>query len=125
MAQRARQATKSPATVLSTAVARAAALLGLNQREAAKVLGLSAATLSRLAAGRYELEPDSKPWELGVQLVRLYRGLDAIMAGDENALKAWMNNENTDLQGAPRELIRETAGLVHTVDYVDGFRARV
>ena len=125
MTQQAPAPAGKEATVLSLAVVRAASLLGLKQREAARVLGLSPATLSRLAAGRYELEPASKAWELAVQLVRLYRGLDAIMAGDEKALVAWMGNENTDLRGTPRELITDAAGLVHTVDYVDGFRARV
>jgi hypothetical protein len=58
-------------------------------------------------------------------LVRLYRGLDAIMASDETALRAWMQDPNTHLHATPATLIASVAGLVQTVAYVDAYRARI
>jgi hypothetical protein len=70
-------------TVLTKAVLRAAEKLGLNQGALAHVLGLSEATVSRMKKGDYALQADTKPFELGVLFVRLFRSLDAIVGGDE------------------------------------------
>ncbi len=113
------------ASVLTRAVLRAAERLGLSRRELADTLGLSPATLSRMYQGRYTLDEKSKTWELAALLVRLYRGLDAITAGDETSQRAWMRNPNLDLHRPPVELITTVAGLAHTVTYVDAHRARL
>ena len=52
------------ATTLSRATIRAARFLGLAQADLAPVIGVSTATLSRLANGQRQLEPGSKPWQL-------------------------------------------------------------
>lgn len=114
-----------PSSVLSKAVVRAAEILGLKQTAVAKILGLSTASVSRLYAGQYRLDPSSKEWELATQLIRLYRGLDALMASDENALRSWMINQNNELNAVPTVLIKSISGLVTTVSYVDAYRARV
>lgn len=113
------------AVVLSRALLRAVDILGLKQASLASILGLSEATVSRLRNSSYQLIPDSKAWELATLLVRLYRGLDAIMAGDEEALRAWLHNPNKDLRGVPAELINSVTGLSRTIAYVDAHRARV
>ena len=114
-----------PATVLGKAVVRAADILGLKQATLAKILGLSAASVSRLYAGQYRLNPHGKEWELATLLIRLYRGLDALMASDEASLRAWIHNPNNELQAVPNALIKQISGLVTTVNYVDAYRARV
>jgi hypothetical protein len=114
-----------PVAVLSKALLNATAILGLNRGLLGKVLGLSPASVSRLYSGQYRFARDSKEWELATLLVRLYRGLDAMMASDETALLAWMQNPNRDLNGVPSERIATVTGLVDTVEYVDAFRARV
>jgi hypothetical protein len=114
-----------PVAVLSKALLNASAILGLNRGLLGKVLGLSPASVSRLYSGQYRFTQDSKEWELATLLVRLYRGLDAMMAGDETALLAWMQNPNRDLNGVPSERIATVTGLVTTVEYVDAFRARI
>jgi len=113
------------ATTLSRATVRAARSLGLAQSDLAPVLGVSAATLSRLANGQRQLEPGSKPWQLAALFVRLFRSLDAIVGSDDTAAQAWLRGENTALGGVPLELIRDPAGLVRTVDYLDAARARI
>lgn len=111
--------------VLTKAVVRAADFLGLKRSQLAKAIGLSQPTLSRMYAGKYLLDEKTKNWELAALLVRLYRGLDAIMAGDERSLQAWMHNPNTDLHDVPVALITNVAGLAHVVAYVDAHRARL
>lgn len=117
------QADTSP--VLIKAVLRAADIMAINQATLAKVLGVSAASVSRMRGGDYRLSRDSKVWELATLLVRLFRGLDAIMAGDEAALRSWLDSYNTALRDKPRALLTQAAGLTRTVDYVDAYRARV
>jgi len=114
-----------PGQVLIKAVLRAADIMQLKQASLAQVLGVSPASISRMRNGGYRLAPDSKEWELATLLLRLFRGLDAIMAGDEAALRSWLDSYNTALHDKPRALITQVAGLARTVDYVDAYRARV
>jgi transcriptional regulator with XRE-family HTH domain len=95
------------------------------QADLAGVIGVSAATLSRLANGQKHLEPGSKPWQLAALFVRLFRSLDAIVGSDDAAARAWVRSDNHALGGVPLTLIRDPAGLVRTVDYLDGARARI
>lgn len=113
------------AAVVSKAVARAATLLGLTNAALARTIGVSEATASRLRAGKHVLEPTSKPYELALLLVRLFRSLDAVVGGDEPSLQSWMVTKNLALNAAPRDLVQTAAGLVAVVDYVDTARARV
>jgi len=117
--------TADAATTLSRATIRAARFLALAQAELAPVIGVSTATLSRLANGQRQLEPGSKPWQLAALFVRLFRSLDAIVGSDDTAAQAWLRSENTALGGVPLDLIRDPAGLVRTVDYLDAARARI
>ncbi|HUA88182.1 MAG TPA: MbcA/ParS/Xre antitoxin family protein [Steroidobacteraceae bacterium] len=111
--------------MLSRATVRAARCLGVAQGELAEVIGVSGATLSRIANGHKQLESGSKPWQLAALFVRLFRSLDAIVGSDDSAARAWLRSENHALGGVPLTLIREPAGLVRTVDYLDAARARI
>ncbi len=111
--------------VISKAVSRAAALLGVNNALLAHILGVSEATASRLRAGHYMLQSGTKPYELSVLLIRLFRSLDAIMGGENASLQSWMRAENHALGGVPADLVQSVTGLVAAVDYVDAARARV
>ena len=113
------------APVLSRATVRAAQLLAISQADLADIIGVSAATLSRIANGQKQLAPGSKAWQLAALFVRLFRGLDAIVGSNADAARAWLRSENVALGGVPLELIREPAGLVRAVDYLDGARARI
>jgi hypothetical protein len=118
------QAATAPA-VVTKAVVRAADRLGLSNRALAEVLGLSEATVSRMGAGTYQLVPASKPFELAVLFVRLFRSLDAIVGGDAAVASAWLRADNTILGAAPISLIPSVSGLVNVVAYLDTRRAVV
>jgi hypothetical protein len=108
---------------VSKAVFRAAQELGLSN--VALALGLSEATISRLGRGAYTLEPGSKPYELALLFLRLYRSLDAMTGGESVPMRAWMRSHNLALAGVPADQVRTVTGLVAAVDYVDSARARI
>lgn len=112
-------------TVISKAVSRAADRLGLTNAALARTIGVSEATASRLRGGTYTLEPGTKPYELALLLIRLFRSLDAVVGGDEVSLRSWMETTNRALRGVPRNLVQTATGLVAAVDYVDAARARI
>ncbi|MEJ2186851.1 MAG: hypothetical protein P8Z36_13045, partial [Gemmatimonadota bacterium] len=77
------------AGVLTRAVRSAAERLGLRNRDLARVLGTSEASMSRLRTGRV-VEPTSKEGELALLFLRLYRSLDALVGGDDERARAWL-----------------------------------
>lgn len=118
-----RRAAPDRGRVLATAVVRAAALLGLPQQTLAQVMGISEATLWRVASGQRPIDPASKEGELALLLVRLYRSLDALVGGNDRLRVDWIAAYNRALNGRPVDLIRTAEGLARTVTYVDAARA--
>lgn len=125
MARTALQPAVSEGVVVTKAVLRAAGLLGIPNKALARIVGLSEASVSRMGSGAYVLTPGDKPFELAVFFVRFYRGLDALVHGDDSVARAWLASPNTALGDAPLTLIQSVAGLVHVVAYLDARRALV
>lgn len=115
----------SPDAVLAKAVTRASERLGLAQKDLAQIIGASAATLSRIAAGKRGIDPSSKEGELSLLFVRVYRSLDALVGGDDVQARAWLHAGNEHVGGVPAELIRTAEGLVHVALYLDAMRGRL
>jgi plasmid maintenance system antidote protein VapI len=114
-----------PAATLSKAVRNVASLLELRQNSLARILGISAATASRLCAGSYQLSPErGKEWELALLLVRLFRSLDAMLGHGTDA-RTWLNSENLALARKPLALMESAEGLVRVLHYVDAHRGRI
>ena len=111
--------------VLTKAALRAGERLGLAGSALGAIIGLSEASLSRMRSGRLALEPGTKPYELALLFVRLFRSLDAITGGDETVARAWLANENRALGGKPAVKIRTIPGLMDTLAYLDARRALV
>ena len=111
--------------VLTKAVVRAADQLGVTSKTLSAVIGVSEATVSRMRKDDFQLERGSKPFELGVLFVRLFRSLDAITGGDEAVSKAWIRNPNRALEAKPLEKILTIAGLLDVISYLDTRRALV
>ena len=113
----------APQAVLGKALFRAAGLLDLNNAALARILGVSEASVSRLASGARSIDPKSKEGELALLLIRVYRSLDALVGTDAAQRKAWLHSHNRALNGTPADLIQSAAGLVAVVGYLDAMRA--
>jgi hypothetical protein len=107
--------------ILSRATFRAAAILGLSQHELGEILGISDPSVSRMKDGAFSLP--TKAFQLAVCLVRIFRSLDAITGGDDAAARSWLATENAHLNGVPKAMLRDPAGLVDVMNYVDAQRA--
>ena len=113
-----------PAAVLSRALLRAAAALSLNGQTMARVVGVSAASWSRLVAGQRRVDPTSKEGELALLFLRLFRSLDALVGGDAEKARAWIRAQNVHLSAVPLECIQSVAGLVRVDEYLDAVRGK-
>lgn len=114
-----------PAAVLTKAVVRASSRLEVTAKALATILGLSGASVSRMKQGEFMLEAGTKPFELGVLFVRLFRSLDAIVGGDETVARSWLRNANLVLDGRPLDKISTISGLTDVIAYLDARRALV
>lgn len=123
MRVKARHASPNAATVLTKATRRASSLLGLTDAALADVLGVSPSTVSRLGRER-TIDPATREGECALLLVRIFRGLDALL-GDAESCKKWMAAHNSHLRGVPSELIRSVEGLVHVTRYLDAMRGKL
>lgn len=112
------------APVVAKAALAAAQRLGLRDRQLAGIIGASEASVSRLRNGR-GLNPSSKEGELALLFLRLYRGLDALVGGDDAAARAWLHAANNHVGGVPADRITTIEGLVDVVQYLDAMRGRL
>lgn len=110
--------------VVTKAVLRAAEHLGVSQRDLARILGISEATVSRLSSGRVALDVDRKEGELALLFVRVFRSLDALV-GDPAKARSWFHAKNTHLGGVPADRARTVEGLVHVAEYLDAMRGQL
>ncbi|MFW5752987.1 MAG: antitoxin Xre/MbcA/ParS toxin-binding domain-containing protein [Planctomycetota bacterium] len=117
---------RSDAAIVGTAVLRAAAALGLRQKELAAVIGVSPSQLSRAKHAAAQLFPDSAAHDHRVEaallLIRVYRSLHGIFGDDRAAHERWLRSPNTRLGGVPLELLTTIRGKVRCVDYLDAMR---
>jgi hypothetical protein len=120
-----RPQSRTPAAgeVLTRSARRAAELLDLTQKDLARVIGLSPATISRLP--QRPLDPATKEGELTILFIRMFRSLDALVGGDVGAARNWLHAENSHLAGVPARLIQTVTGLVDVVEYLDAMRGKV
>ncbi len=119
------QAAPDESTLITKATLRATERLGIKNTVLAKILGVSEPTISRMRQGKYRLDRGQKAFELAVMLVRLYRSLDGIVAGDDGVAADWLKNKNTALDGIPLDLIQSVSGLTNVIAYIDARRAVV
>lgn len=106
-------------SVLAKALLNAGKSLGLTQDEIGAVVGRDRSAFSR------GVEPESKSGELALMLIRCYRSLYAMVGGDEETMKHWMQTSNKYFNAIPATEIKTIAGLVAVVDYLDAIRGKV
>lgn len=104
---------------LRKALLNAGKALGLPQAELAVVVGRDRSALHR------GIEPDSKPGELALLLIRAYRSLYVLIGGNPEEMRHWMHTENLHTGGVPAQQIQSVQGLVRVVEYLDAMRGKV
>jgi hypothetical protein len=113
------------AAVLTRALLAAAGILGLSQKDTARIIGVSPATMSRLAAAGKGLQPHSKEGECALLLVRIFRAVDALLGGNAVQVRAWFHAPNAHLGGVPAARVQTVEGLVHVAEYLDAMRGKL
>lgn len=113
------------AMVLTKAVLRVAGHFSMTQSDLAETLGMSHATMSRVARGERMVELSSKEGELASLLVRAFRSVDAILGGNIAQIHQWFHAYNEHVQGIPKETVKTVTGLVRLVQYLDAMRAKI
>jgi len=103
--------------VLAKAVVNAGRRLGLSQDQVGAIIGRDRTTFSR------GLDPESKPGELALLLIRAYRSLYALVGGDAAAMHHWMHTRNSGTGGVPAEQMRAIPGLMRVTEYLDAMRS--
>jgi hypothetical protein len=111
--------------VLTKAMLRASERLQIPASQLSEIIGVSEAGISRMRSQKLMLEFGSKPFELALIFVRLFRALDAIVGGDEKTASAWLRNRNLALGETPLTKIRTISGLMDVLAYLDARRALV
>ena len=107
------------ALILSKAVTRAAKAFGLTQSELGRILGRDRSSIAR------GIDPESKPGELALMLVRCYRALSVLVGQDAKSLKHWFTTPNLHTGGVPKEQVLSVQGLVRVTEYLDAMRAKL
>jgi hypothetical protein len=116
----------NPELVLKKAVFKAAQLWDLNNKELARIIGASEATISRLGAdAKKGIKPESKEGELALLFIRAFRALDAFLGNAMENEKKWLRANNKALNGIPLERMKTVAGLVSVVNYLDAVRGKI
>jgi hypothetical protein len=111
--------------VLTKAMLRASERLQIPASQLSEIIGVSEAGISRMRSQKLMLESGSKPFELALIFVRLFRALDAIVGGDEKTASAWLRKRNLALGETPLQKIRTISGLMDVLAYLDARRALV
>jgi hypothetical protein len=108
--------------VANKALLRAAQALAISSAVLAEVLGTSEATLSRVRSGARSIALGSKEGELALLFLRVFRSLDALMGGNVEHARAWLNAPNAHLRGIPLQRMKTVQGLVDVAGYLDALR---
>lgn len=119
------EAKADQARTVTKAVIAAADRLGMTARILSQTIGVSEASISRMKRLDYLLEPATKPYELALFVIRIFRSLDAIVGGEEKVAQSWLRNPNSGLNGRPIERITSVAGLTDVLAYLDARRALI
>ncbi len=111
-------------TVLFKAFFNATEQLGLDNIHIANILGVDRTTITRIK-NKGEIKAKSKTGEFALLTIRIFRSLYAMVGGNEEIIKHWMNTSNKHLHGTPSELICTIHGIVQVTEYLDAMRGKI
>jgi hypothetical protein len=91
----------------------------LSQADLGCVIGKDRTSVTR------GVDPNSKPGELALILIRCYRDLYALVGGQADDIRHWMHTDNLHTGGVPAEQVKTVQGLVRVLQYLDAIRGKV
>lgn len=106
--------------VLGKALCNAAEALGISRADAAGMIGRE-----RTGVVRDGIDPKSKAGELALMFIRVYRGLYAVVGGDQENMRHWVATDNQYFGQSPRQMMESCQGLVRVLMYLDAIRGKV
>ena len=104
---------------LGQAVVRIAELWNLSNSQLGTILGLPSAGVVQLRCGEVRLDPRWPSFERAQGLLQLFGSLDAMVAGDDDAARRWLESDNHDLGGPPLARLATLHGLRAVCEYID------
>lgn len=105
--------------VLTKAVINLSNKYSLNCNDISEILGLSESEVFLLNQGKRFIYPNTKEEELAILLIRLFTNLNALLGGNQNKARKWLNNNNEYFLESPLTHIKSLSGLVNVVNYLD------
>jgi hypothetical protein len=104
---------------LSQAVMQVTAMLGLYHAELARILQTDCPGIGQLASGQQCLQQGTTAWRQACLLVRCYRALYRLHAGDGTAMYHWLHVYQPALGGIPHLLLVDEQQLAAVVKWLE------
>lgn len=106
--------------VATKAFTKAADLLSLSDEEACQIIGVKESEILKMKEKSQCLETKSKPFELAILVIRLFKQVDAMFGGDIKVMVQWLRSFNTAIGDVPAVKIASITGLYDVVAYLEG-----
>ena len=107
--------------VLRKALQRAGEELGLSAQETTQAIGKSRTFFEQ---ARAHTRIDRHTQQMMALMLRLHRGLSALVGDDTHLMRHWINTGNHHTGGIPRQQLQNPQQLVELVQYLDDMRER-
>lgn len=120
----ARQPDTAKEKVLCEALGNLKSHLDLSNEVIGNIIGLDKSSVSRCFQSG-EFSHKGKVNESSLLLIRIYRALFALLGGNKDQMKHWLNTDNNHVQGVPLEKMQTVQGLVRTLEYLDAIRGKI
>lgn len=104
--------------MLTRTLLRACERLGISDQQLAEIIKLDEGTIEAFRLGKAALDDTTESYELAAQIVRIYRSLDILLAGDNVAAKVWLTSPTTGLSRRPIDLLKRQSDIAKVVDYL-------
>ena len=111
--------------VLTKAILNLATFYDLSGKDLSYIIGISESTVTRLNQGKAFLSPSSKEGEIALLLLRVYRGLNALIGNDHDKARLWLTSHNHYFNKKPIDQLKTVTGLVQVVNYIDAMRGKL
>lgn len=111
--------------VLTKAILNLANFYDLTGKELCQIIGISESTVTRLNQGKAFISPLTKEGEIALLLLRVYRGLNALIGNNHDKAKLWLKSDNTYFHAKPIDHLKTVTGLVEVVNYLDAMRGKL